>query len=57
MAEEFKESRRDALKKAAVFVIPTLVTFQTANLAVAASGSSPKVSVSGDFKSYSGPGQ
>ena len=56
MAEEFKESRRDALKKAAVFVIPTLVTFQTANLAVAASGSG-KVSVSGNFLTYTGPGQ
>ena len=41
MAEETKDSRREVLKKvgrAAVFVVPTIVTFQTANLAVAASG-------------------
>ena len=37
MAEETKDTRREVLKKAAAFVIPTLVTFQTANLAVAAS--------------------
>ena len=57
MVEESKGTRRSALKKAAAFMIPTLVTFQTANLVVAASGSSPKISVRGNFATYDGPGK
>lgn len=42
MSEETHDSRRDALKKVALFAIPTMVTFHLSALKVAASSTSGK---------------